>query len=375
MIGKKIKILITAGHAATTALSLFEEIRDKKPEWQVMWIGTKKAIEGKSAVTLEHKIFSNLDVKSYSITSGRLQRKLTFWTIPSLLKAPVGFFQAMAILIREKPDVIVSFGGHVSFPVTVSGFILGIPIVVHEQTSGAGLANRIESKFATRVGISRRSSFELFPKGKTTLVGNLIRKEIAKVKPKVKISNPPVIYFTGGSRGSQVINQTLDDSLEMLLKNYKVIHQTGEVDFKYFSDRRSGLPPELSKNYIVKGSFDSKEVSDIFSKADIVVSRAGANTVSELIVTRKPSILIPIPWVQNNEQEKNARIAEEIGLSTTIKEADLSSDTLVAAIANIKKNWQKISKNSSEEIENLDRNASSKLLGVIESCLTDPEGK
>lgn len=364
-----IKVLITAGHAATTAQTLFEEIEAKKPNWQVIWVGTRKAIEGKDVVTLEHKIFSNLDVKSYSIRSGRLQRKLSLWTIPSLLKFPVGLLQSLAIIIKEKPDVIVSFGGHVSFPVTLSGFLFRIPVVVHEQTSGAGLANRIESSYATKVCISRETSRAFFPKEKTVLVGNLIRKAVREIKPKEKISKVPLIYFTGGSRGSQVMNQTLDKCLEKLLGKYKLVHQTGDVDFEYFKKRKSSLKSSLTKDYMVKNSLDSQEIAEIFSNADIVIGRAGANTVSEIIVARKPSILIPIPWVQNNEQEKNARLAQEVGLALIIEESNLDAETLVNTIEAVRRNWSLMSKGSNKDVEKLDRNAASRLLEVIDSCL------
>lgn len=365
----KIKVLMTAGHAATTALSLFEEIKKESKGWEVVWLGTKKAIEGRDMTTLEHKIFSNLGIKSYFITSGRLQRKLTLYTIPSLLKLPIGFFESFGILTKEKPDVVVSFGGHVSFPVTFCAFVLGIPVLVHEQTAAAGLANKMEAVFARKVGISRSTSFDYFPKNKTVLVGNLVRADIAAITPKKIIGKPPIIYVTGGSRGSQIINELIDKSLETLLKNYFVIHHTGEIDIDHFSKRKAELSESLSKNYIVQKSFDTRQVVDIFRKADIVVSRGGANTVSEIIVTRKPSIIIPISWVQNNEQEKNARIAQSIGLSKVILEKDLNPELFLSEVDYLKNNWQTISSKSSKEIENLDKNASRRTVELIEDVL------
>lgn len=365
----KKKVLMTAGHAATTAFSLFEEIKSTKENWEVLWVGTKKAVEGKDVTTLEHKIFSNLGIRSYFINSGRLQRKLSIYTIPSILKFPVGFFEALAILLREKPDIIVSFGGHVSFPVTLAGFLIGIPVVVHEQTTAAGLANKLEAVFAKKVAISRDSSREYFPKKKTVLTGNLVRKSITAIKPKLVIGKPPVIYITGGSRGSQMLNQAVDGCLESLLTDFAVIHQTGDLDFAHFIERKDSLAKNLSSRYEVGGSFNTKEIVAIFKKADIVISRAGANTVSEILVTRKPSVLIPIAWVQKNEQEKNARIAEAVGLSRIIREQDLTSDKLLNEVGYLRENWDSISKNSSREIENLDKNASKRMVSLIESIL------
>jgi len=364
-----VKVLMTAGHAATTALSLFEEIKKEGKNWEVVWIGTKKAIEGRDVTTLEHKIFSNLGIKSYFINSGRLQRKLSLYTIPALLKLPVGFVESLFILIREKPDVVVSFGGHVSFPVAFSSYLLGIPVVIHEQTAAAGLANKMESGFARKIAISRESSFDYFPKNKTVLVGNLVRSGIAGIVPKKEIGRPPVLYITGGSRGSQMVNEIVDKCLETLLKDYSVIHHTGELDIEHFTNRKESLDKKLSDNYLVKKNFNTEEVTDIFRKADIVVSRAGANTVSEIIVTRKPSLLIPIPWVQNNEQEKNARIAERIGLSRVVSEYDLTPEVFLKEINFLRDNWQSISGKSSKVVEELDKNASKRMVELVEEVL------
>lgn len=365
----QIKLLMTAGHAATTALSLFEEIKSEGKPWEVVWIGTKRAIEGRDATTLEHKIFSNLGIKSYFINSSRLQRKFTIWTIPALLKFPVGLIEALVVLLKEKPDVVVSFGGHVSFPVSLVAFLLGIPVVLHEQTAAAGLANKVESVFASKIAVSRSTSFEFFPKAKTVLVGNLVRKQIADLTPKKTIGDPPVVYITGGSRGSQILNAAVDQGLEALLAKFVVIHQVGEVDFSHFQKRKRELPGHLAQNYTPWSTLTTDEVAAVFKQTDIVVSRAGANTVSEIIVTRKPSILIPIPWVQNNEQEKNAKIAERIGLAKIITESELTKDTLLNGINYLVENWSAISRKSSKEIEDLDKKASKRMLELVEEVV------
>lgn len=365
----KIKVLLTAGHAATTAYSLFERITEDMKNWEVIWIGTKTAIEGSRVTTLEHKIFSGLKIKNFSIFSGRLQRRFGIWTIPSLFKLPIGFFQSLSILIKERPDVIVSFGGHVSIPVSFAGFILGIPIIVHEQTAAGGLANRIVGILAKRVAISRETSFDYFPRRKTILIGNLVRSEFTNVKPKVKMSAPPVVYITGGSRGSQILNESVLDILKELLSKYFIIHQTGEVDFEKFRNERNKLSGVAAQRYKVAPSFSTEEVVDIFKKADIVVSRAGANTVSEIIVARKPSVLIPIPWVQESEQLKNAQIAVDAGLSLVLTEDELTGESLLEKIEFIRAHWDSFSKNSERGIESLDRNASGEMVKLIEEVV------
>jgi len=357
-----VKVVITAGHAATTAYSLIEKLREKHPNWDLYWIGSKHAIEGKNVTTLEHKIFSTLGVAYHTINSGRLQRKLTIWTIPSFFKIPIGFFQAFWELVSIKPNVIISFGGHTSFPVVVAGYILGIPSVLHEQTAAAGLANKICAPLAKVVAISRPSSVKYFPKNKTVLVGNLISKEILSVGKKVKKSSPSTIYITGGSRGSQVINKAVEEVLPNLVKNFKVYHQTGDLDFNHFNSLKSD-------RYFPLDSLTPFEVMEIYKKSDIVVSRAGANTVSEIMAIGRPSVLIPIPWVQNDEQNKNAEFAVESGIAVLLPEVDLNKENLLSRISYLEANWEKMVKTYKSEFSELDKKASSKLVSLVEDIL------
>ena len=130
-------MVFTGGHAATTAVAVVEEIKDEGKEWKLYWIGVKNAIEGKKVITLESEVLPRLGVKFIPITTGRLQRKFTFYTIPSLLKIPVGFVQSFYYLLKIKPKAVLSFGGFASFPVVFNSRLLGIPVIVHEQTSVA----------------------------------------------------------------------------------------------------------------------------------------------------------------------------------------------------------------------------------------------
>ncbi|MEK7497672.1 MAG: glycosyltransferase [Patescibacteria group bacterium] len=358
----RLKIVITAGHAATTAYSLIEKLREKHPDWDLYWIGAKHAIEGKNVTTLEHKIFSTFGVQYRSINSGRLQRKLTIWTIPSLFKIPVGLFQAFWELVSIKPNIIISFGGHTAFPVVVAGYILGIPSVLHEQTAAAGLANKVCAPLARAVAISRSSSVKYFPKNKTVLTGNLISKEILSVGKKTKKSSPPVIYITGGSRGSQTINNVIESSLPELLKDYIVYHHTGELDFENFAKMRN-------ERYFPFASLSPAEVMNIYKKSDIVVSRAGANTVSEIMAIGRPSVLIPIPWVQNDEQNKNAEFAVKERIAVVLPEALLAKKSLLEKINYLDSSWEKIVKGYKSEFSELDKKASSKLVSLVEDII------
>ena len=180
----KKRIVLTGGHAATTALSVVEELNLRKDDgmyWEIYWIGAKSAVEGAQVPTLDAAVFPKMGVSFHPIFTGRLQRRLSLWTVPSILKIPVGFFHALALLIKIRPRIILSFGGFAAFPVVLSGWLLRIPIIIHEQTSSAGLANRMSAPFADKVALARKESIKFFSRKKSVVVGNPILAEIAKV--------------------------------------------------------------------------------------------------------------------------------------------------------------------------------------------------
>ncbi|MBI2622005.1 MAG: glycosyltransferase [Candidatus Levybacteria bacterium] len=219
------KIAIIGGHL-TPALSVIEEIGKSA---EILYIGRKKAIEGDRATSLEYETITKKGIKFAEIKTGRLQRSITRRTVPSLTKIPIGFIQALFILSRFKPNVVVGFGGYVSFPVILAARILKIPVVIHEQTLEAGATNRIVARFADKICISFSSSSKYFPKEKIVFTGNPIRSSIAHPSKKIDLpSNYPIIYITGGSIGSHFINQLVSENLTKLLDKYALVHQTGD---------------------------------------------------------------------------------------------------------------------------------------------------
>ncbi len=359
-------VVFTGGHAATTAVALVEEIRSQNLNWKLYWIGVRNAIEGKKIVTLESEVLPRLGVRFLAIKTGRFQTRFTFWTIPSILKIPIGFIQSFYYLVQIKPEVVLSFGGFASFPVVLGARILGIPIVIHEQTSESGRSNQISSKFATKIALSRENSLKYFPLQKCVVTGNPVMKEVTLVKPKKKIGNPATIFITGGSRGSQSINKVIEKILRKLLAKYKVIHQTGGLDYHKFSEIKQALPQALRDNYEVFVRVNPLEVSEIYGKADLIVSRAGANTVSEIITVKRPAILIPLSISYRNEQEANALIAKELGIAKIILQKDLTPEILLRNLDNMVVNYQSIMEKVKSKASP-DKEASKKLLELIKS--------
>ncbi len=304
------KIVVIGGHF-TPALAVIDELKDH----QILYIGRKYALEGDKALSLEYQTITSKNIPFVSITTGRLQRKFTIYTIPSLLKLPIGFFQSLFILKKEKPDVILGFGGYVSLPIILMAAILRIPIVIHEQTLGSGISNKIASFFAKKICISWESSKRFFPQDKTVLTGNPIRKEIIESLSNSETKSvKPLIYITGGSLGSHRLNLFVEGSINKLLEQFDVIHQTGDAEeFKDFERLEQLKKNKDLKNYIVKKFLTSEEVADVLKASSLVISRSGMNTISELYFLGKPCFLIPLP--QGSEQKQNAIFMKNLGIA------------------------------------------------------------
>lgn len=366
---KKVKkIILTGGHGATTALSVTEELIrrsvDKKP-WEIYWVGSRYAMEGKNVPTLGSAAIPKLGVKFQPIVSGRLQTKFSLWTIPSLVKIPFGFFHALKILLNIKPDLILSFGGFAAYPVVVVGAILKVPIVLHEQTMVAGRANKMSAPFANKIALARRESKKYFPEGKCVVLGNPIMTQIEQIAPKEKLGIPPTIYITGGSTGAQAVNKTIVQILPQLLKEFKVVHHTGLLDFGKFKSIKEKLPVRLKKNYEVYDLIDPMQIDGVYKRADIIIARSGANTVSEIISTKRPAILIPLPYSYLDEQVKNAEFAKQFGIARVLEQDGLTPKKLFAEINDTRKNWKKIVEKVLLKLSP-DKNAARKLVDLVE---------
>lgn len=340
------KIALIGGHLSP-ALAVIEELPQVT---EVIFIGRKETFEGDDSLSLEYKTISDRGIKFYPLRTGRLQRKITTSTATTLLKVPSGFFKARGILKKEKPDVVLGFGGYLSLPVCLAAKSLGIPIVIHEQTLEAGLANKIISKFADKVCVSWVSSKDFFPKQKTVLTGNPIRKEIQTVQTTIRtdlqiLPNTPTIYITGGSTGSHAINDAVLSCIEVLLEEAAVIHQTGDAqkynDFDALEKKKNALSMDKKTRYRLVKFVDPSEVGYIMKNATLIVSRAGINTISELLFLKKPALLIPIPFAQRQEQLKNAQMLKNKGLAEVLEQNELTGKSLLEKITSMLENLKK----------------------------------
>lgn len=371
------KILITAaggGHFAP--LLAVMEVLPK--DWDVLVVGRKFSLEGDKALSLEYQTAQKLDIPFHSITTGRLQRSFTKYTIPSLLKIPYGFLQGFTVVKRFCPDVILSFGGYVSLPVTVAAFLLGTPVVIHEQTLQAGLSNRISAMFARKICISWESSQHFFPKKKVVITGNPIRKELLLfVHSKKTKGSLSLLYITGGSLGSHEINTLFEEIIAKLVKRYRIVHQTGDAkkfgDFSRLEAIRNKLVERERERYTLIKFVESKNVGPILRDADLVISRAGIGIITELAYFNKPALLIPLPVSQNNEQLQNALFLKSIGLAKVVEEQSFSAKKLYSLINHMVDNIHTYKRN--DAIEVLREDAALHIVNVVKKVVGEVHEK
>lgn len=328
------KILITGAHF-TPALAVIEELK-KYQGIEIAYVGRIHTMEGYNTPSIESQVLPEMGVKFIPITAGRLQRGFGLYTISSLLKIPVGFIQAFYILFKENPGVILSFGGYVGLPIVFAGWLLNIPIIIHEQTLVSGLANKISSLFADKIALSFTQVINSYTK--TFLTGNPLRFEILnpveKITPdfvqlfeyskKVKL---PVILIMGGNQGSHIINNTVEQIVNKLTKIACIIHVTGDNKFGDFER----LENFQNNCYLVK-KWIGEDLGHILSKIDLVISRAGMNTLCELAYFHLPALVIPLPNLYQDEQMKNAEYFEKLNLVKILPQSKLSAENLLKNI-------------------------------------------
>lgn len=359
------KVVICGGHLSP-ALALIEKLEREKGV-EIIFFGRKHSAEGSRKLSAEHQVLSHKNIKFYKITAGRLQRKFTRYTLISLVKVPIGFIQCFIFLILIRPKVVISFGGYLSLPVIFSAWLLGIRAITHEQSSVPGLANKINSLFVEKIYLSWPQTTKYFDTKKVEVIGNLTRESIFSKKAQLKKitdfinRSKNLIYVTGGNQGSHFINRLIMSS-KKLLSNYSIIHQLGTLNYKGDFDNAQKLNKE---NYLALDFITAADIGAVLNKADLVISRSGANTVWELALLAKPSLLIPLKIAAANEQEKNARILEEAGCARVLLQNEATTDTLEQEVEKIFANLNTFRRQAQKLQKDLPSDASTKLARFV----------
>lgn len=275
----------TGGHVVPN-LAVIEDLRKNSVnDKDILYIGSRRGPE--------KKMVEKVGVNFRSVACGKLRRYFSWQNFLDLFKLPVGVGQAMGILRGFGADIIFSKGGFVSVPVVVAGWLIGVPIILHESDLKPGLANRICARFAQVICVSFEESKEYFKSKaghKVVFTGNLVRENILKGNAEVgrKFTgldkHRPVILVIGGSQGAEQINKLIEGSLEELLKRFQIVHVRG----------RGNLNMALKKPGYVQYEFLDQELADVYALAELVITRGGANSLAELALLKKKALVIPL---------------------------------------------------------------------------------
>ena len=312
----------TAGHV-TPNIALLPRLLESS--YQVSYIGSYQGIE--------KDLIQAANIPYYGISSGKLRRYLDLKNLSDPFKVIKGLGQAIRLLHKLKPDIVFSKGGFVSVPVVLAARFCRIPVIIHESDITPGLANKIAIPAARKVCCNFPETLKYLPKEKAVLTGSPIRQELLSGDAESArsychfTSEKPVLLVIGGSTGSKVINDAIRSQLSALLQKYQIIHLCGKgnVDAGH-----AGTAGYAQYEYI------STQLKDMFALADVVISRAGANAICELLALHKPNILIPLSAAASRgDQILNANSFQKQGFSYVIKEEDLTADTLQTAISNV----------------------------------------
>lgn len=318
----------TAGHV-TPNIALIPTLQ--KEGYEIHYIGSYDGIE--------KKLIEEIGIPYYGISSGKLRRYFDLKNFSDPFKVLKGYGEAKKLLKKLKPDIIFSKGGFVTVPVVIAAKRLAIPAIIHESDMTPGLANKLAIPSATKVCCNFPETIKYLPDGKSVLTGSPIRRELMEGSKEKALNflgfdnSKPVIMIIGGSLGSAVINTAIRSNLDSLLKNFQIVHLCGQGKMDTSLEHKKGY---RQFEYI------KKELADIFALSDVVISRAGANAICELLALRKPNILIPLSAAASRgDQILNARSFEKQGFSVVIEEEQLTKDTLSTAIKEVYENKEK----------------------------------
>jgi UDP-N-acetylglucosamine--N-acetylmuramyl-(pentapeptide) pyrophosphoryl-undecaprenol N-acetylglucosamine transferase len=378
------KILVTGGGSGGHLVSAQTLIQSMLNEYMmspqsIVYVGGDLGMEEeKDGNSIEQKQMVDKEFKVYFIRAGKLQRRVSFNTVKLLFRSILGFVDSYRIFTKEKPDIVISTGGFVSVPVCIVSKCFGIPVYLHEQTAAVGLANKIVGKVANKIYISFKNSSKYFPKGKTIHTGNILRKNIFQKDETQKTDKDiielfkqklPILYISGGSLGSHIINMKVLSKLDSLLDKYSILLQTGDnrklKDFELAEERKSKLDEEKRERFLPVKYVDSDSIGYVFNNMNLFIGRSGANTVYELGVLKKYAILIPIPWVTHNEQYLNAKVLEDLGTAKILEEKYLQDIDLVSEIEKFEEQVKLRDINTEKLEEIFPINATSKILNDI----------
>ncbi len=309
----------TAGHV-TPNIALIPRLRELG--YEIYYMGSYEGIE--------KKLIADFDIPYYGIATGKFRRYLDPKNFSDPFRVMKGYMEARKYLKKIDPDIVFSKGGFVSVPVVRAAASLSVPCIIHESDMTPGLANKLCIPVAEKICCNFPETIPMLPEGKAVLTGSPIREELAKGNKIAAYdlckftSNKPVVMVIGGSLGAEAVNKAVREALPKLLEDFQVVHICGK-------DKVDNLM--LNIRGYKQFEYVKTELKDIFAMADLVISRAGANSICELLALKKPNLLIPLSaHSSRGDQILNAKSFESQGFSLVIDEDYLTENLLVEKV-------------------------------------------
>lgn len=328
-LNKTKKIVLTGGGTAghvTPNIALFPSL--KRAGYEISYIGSYDGIE--------KKLITDFDIPYYGISTGKFRRYLDIKNFTDPFRVIKGFGEARKYLKKIRPDVVFSKGGFVSVPVVRAAASLHIPCIIHESDMTPGLANKLCISAARKICCNFPETLSMLPNEKAILTGSPIREELTKGDKIAALdicsftANKPVIMVIGGSLGAASINKAVREALPKLLIDFQVVHICGKDKIDNMLLHTEGY---------IQFEYVKTELKDLFALADVVISRAGANSICELLALKKPNLLIPLSANSSRgDQILNAKSFAKQGFSAVLEEEDLTDDSLFESISSTYEN-------------------------------------
>nr|WP_303182593.1 undecaprenyldiphospho-muramoylpentapeptide beta-N-acetylglucosaminyltransferase [Lachnoclostridium phocaeense] len=345
----------TAGHV-TPNIALLPRL--KELQYDIHYIGSYNGIE--------KELIEQFGIPYHGISSGKLRRYFSVQNFTDPFRVLKGFGEAQKLIKLLKPDVIFSKGGFVSVPVVMAGKKCKVPVIIHESDMTPGLANKLSIPSAVKVCCNFPETVELLPADKAVLTGSPIRQELLEGDAEKArnftgfTSEKPVILVIGGSLGAVAVNNAVRSNLPELLKDFQVIHLCG----------RGKLDPTLNnQNGYVQYEYIKDELKDLFALTDIVISRAGANAICELLALHKPNLLIPLSAnASRGDQILNARSFERQGFSMVLEEEEITSEKFLSCVHTLYDNRKQYADAMSSSHQ---QNSIDTIIELIESAVNE----
>ncbi|MEZ4742441.1 MAG: undecaprenyldiphospho-muramoylpentapeptide beta-N-acetylglucosaminyltransferase [Bdellovibrionota bacterium] len=321
------KIALTGGGSAGHVMlhiALLPEMQQRG--WDIYYIGSKG---------IEKKIIEKTNIPFYTIATGKLRRYFSIHNFLDIFKIFLGLIQCLKIFIFHRPNILFSKGGFVSVPPAIAAWLLKIPVITHESDVTPGLANRILLYFSKRMLYSFPETNRYLPKRKSEFVGSVVRDELLTGEKKKGLQYcsfdaddlRPIVLIMGGSQGAEKINRVIEQSLAELNKAYRIIHIAGK-------GKRNSHP---NSNSYVSFEFVSDELKHLFAACDMVISRAGANSIFEILALKKPMLLIPLDVGSRGDQIINAKSFQKNHWAMILSERKLNQRTLLESLNALKR--------------------------------------